>query len=131
MISAKNTVLTNSRIHDGASDPRKTVAPFHTFYGHGRRTSGGRVGLCSSFAGGGGGVKNIIEALTFWERIPTDPLTRTGLSTLQLSRPSVILTVLSSHFQIRSKGADVNDTNIQKPSYAWHGVIDFSKTITQ
>ena len=68
--------------------------------------------------GGGGGVKNIIEALTFWERIPTDPLTRTGLSTLQLSRPSVILTVLSSHFQIRSKGADVNDTNIQKPSYA-------------
>ena len=66
----------------------------------------------------GGGVKNIIEALTFWERIPTDPLTRTGLSTLQLSRPSVILTVLSSHFQIRSKGADVNDTNIQKPSYA-------------
>ena len=78
---------------------------------------GGRVGLCSSFAGGGG-VKNIIEALTLWERIPTDPLTRTALSTLQLSRPSVILTVLSSHFQIRSKGADVNDTNIQKPSYA-------------
>ena len=70
------------------------------------------------WGGGGGGVKNIIEALTLWERIPTDPLTRTGLSTLQLSRPSVILTVLSSHFQIRSKGADVNDANIQKPSYA-------------
>ena len=72
------------------------------------------MGLCSSFAageGGGGVVKNIIEALTFWERIPTDPLTRTGLSTLQLSRPSVILTVLFSHFLIRSKGA-------QKPSYA-------------
>lgn len=119
MISTKNTVLTNSRIHDGASDPRKTVATFHSFYGHGRRTSRG-AGWASALLlqGGGGGVKNIIEALTFWERIPTDPLTRTGLSTLQLSRPSVILTVLSSHFQIRSKRADVNDTNILKPSYA-------------
>lgn len=117
MISTKNTVLTNSRIHDGASDPRKTVATFHSFYGHGRRTSRGAGWACALLLQGGG-VKNIIEALTFWERIPTDPLTRTGLSTLQLSRPSVILTVLSSHFQIRSKGADVNDTNIQKPSYA-------------
>ena len=122
MISTKNTVLTgtNSRIHDGVSDPRKTVATFHSFYGHGRRTSRGAGWACALLlqGGGGGGVKNIIEALTFWERIPTDPLTRTGLSTLQLSRPSVILTVLSSHFQIRSKGADVNDTNIQEPSYA-------------
>lgn len=79
---------------------------------------GGPGGPVLFFCRGGGGVKNIIEALTFWERIPTDPLTRTGLSTLQLSRPSVILTVLSSHFQIRSKRADVNDTNILKPSYA-------------
>ena len=118
MISTKNTVLTNSRIHDGASDPRKTVATFHSFYGHGRRTSRGAGWACALLLQGGGGVKNIIEALTFWERIPTDALKRTGLSTLQLSRPSVILTVLSSHFQIRSKGADVNDTNIQKPSYA-------------
>lgn len=117
MISTKNTVLTNSRIHDGASDPRKTVATFHSFYGHGRTTSRG-AGWASALLLQGGGVKNIIEALTFWERIPTDPLTRTDLSTLQLSRPSVILTVLSSHFQIRSKRADVNDTNIQKPSYA-------------
>lgn len=116
MISTKNTVLTNSRIHDGASDPRKTVATFHSFYGHGRRTSRGAGSACALLLQVG--VKNIIEALTLWERIPTDPLTRTGLSTLQLSRPSVILTVLSSHFQIRSKGADVNDTNIQKPSYA-------------
>lgn len=120
MISTKNIVLTKSRIHDGASDPRKTVATFHSFYGHGRRTSRGAGSACALLlqVGWGGGVKNIIEALTLWERIPTDPLTRTGLSTLQLSRPSVILTVLSSHFQIRSKGADVNDTNIQKPSYA-------------
>ena len=118
MISTKNIVLTKSRIHDGASDPRRTVATFHSFYGHGRRTSRGAGWACALLLQGGGRVKNIIEAFTFWERIPTDPLTRTGLSTLQLSRPSVILTVLSSHFQIRSKGADVNDTNIQKPSYA-------------
>ena len=108
MISTKNIVetSTNSTIHNGDSDPRKTVALFNSFYGHGRKTSRG---------GGGGWVcaPPIIEALILWERIPTDPLTRTRLSTLQLSRPSVILTVLSSHFQIRSKRADVDDTHIQ------------------
>ena len=119
MISTKNTVLTNSRIHDGASDPRKTVATFHSFYGHGRRTSRGAGWACALLLqGGGGGGKKKIGDLTFWARKTNNALKRTGLSTLQLSRPSVILTVLSSHFQIRSKGADVNDTNIQKPSYA-------------
>lgn len=73
MISTKNTVLTNSRIHDGASDPRKTVATFHSFYGHGRTTSRGTGWASALLLQGGGGVKNIIEALTFWERIPTDP----------------------------------------------------------
>lgn len=58
MISTKNTVLTNSRIHDGASDPRKTVATFHSFYGHGRTTSRG-AGWASALLlqGGGGGEK--------------------------------------------------------------------------
>ena len=55
MISTKNIVLTNSRIHDSASDPRKTVAPFHSFYGHGRRTSRGPGGPVLFFCGGGGG----------------------------------------------------------------------------
>ena len=55
MISTKNTVLTNSRIHDGASDPRKTVATFHSFYGHGRRTSRG-AGWASALLLRGGGV---------------------------------------------------------------------------
>ena len=53
MISTKNTVFTNSRIHDSASD--KTVAPFHSFYGHGRRTSRGPGGPVLFFCGGGGG----------------------------------------------------------------------------
>lgn len=57
MISTKNIVLTNSRIHDGASDPRKTVAPFHSFYGHGRRTSRGPGGPVLFFCRGGGGWK--------------------------------------------------------------------------
>lgn len=64
MISTKNTVLTNSRIHDGASGPRKTVASFHSFYGLGRRTSRGGRWACApplSFAGGGGGGGNIVR----------------------------------------------------------------------
>ena len=82
MISTKNTVLTNSRIHDSASDPRKTVATFHSFYGHGRRT-GRAAGWASApplsfvgvvVVGGGGGRENIIVG-----KDTHRPLTRTDL----------------------------------------------------
>ena len=81
MISTKNTVLTNSRIHDSASDPRKTVATFHSFYGHGRRTSRAAGWACApplSSVGVvvvvGGGRENIIVG-----KDTHRPLTRTDL----------------------------------------------------